>query len=509
MAREVELKLEVPPNGIRWLKRGLVRRGKHAQEKDLVSVYFDTAGHKLRKRGMSLRVRHIGDKRVQTIKANRASGAGMFRRDEWEKTIRRDTPDLRAIRHTALAPLATKKLAHALKPVFETRVHRTMLPVKRGQSRIELTLDQGQVRLGRKSAPISEVELELKRGRPADLFRLARNLAERVPTRFALRSKADRGYDLVGDRPVAAVAARKIELPSDIATADTFRTIALSCAHHLAANEPAVSAGDAEGVHQMRVGLRRLRAAIAVFSDLLDDGETARIKAELKWLTNELGPARDLDVYITGSVKPLDRALPATRGIETLQNDLEKRRRDAFARARKAVASARYRALVLETVGWIESGEWTTTEDELIRARRERRADDFAREEIARRGRKVSRRAGKLGKLDARRRHKLRVAIKKLRYAIGFFESLFAGRKAKKRLRRFVRQLKELQDCLGALNDIAVQRRLSGDVVDRGGRRRDRIFAVGVVSGREQTRVDPLRDAAVAAADRFVELHPF
>jgi CHAD domain-containing protein len=241
----------------------------------------------------------------------------------------------------------------------------------------------------------------------------------------------------------------------------------------------------------------------------LDDGETARIKAELKWLTNELGPARDLDVYITGSVKPLDRALPATRGIETLQNDLEKRRSDAFARARKAVASARYRALVLETVGWIESGEWTTTGDELIRARRERRADDFAREEIARRGRKVSRRAGKLGKLDARRRHKLRVAIKKLRYAIGFFESLFAGRKAKKRLRRFVRQLKELQDCLGALNDIAVQRRLSGDVVDRGGRRRNRIFAVGVVSGREQTRVDPLRDAAVAAADRFVELHPF
>ena len=137
-----------------------------------------------------------------------------------------------------------------------------------------------------------------------------------------------------------------------------------------------MAAGDSEGVHQMRVGLRRLRAAMAVFSDLLDDAETARIKADLKWLTGEFGPARDLDVYVTGNIKPLERTLPKTRGIDKLQADLQAQRAQAFERARRTVASARYRALMLDTVSWIESGDWTTSTDQLIRVRRDRRYQD-------------------------------------------------------------------------------------------------------------------------------------
>lgn len=510
MGKEVELKLEVPPRAIGRLKRlrTLHRHGR-AQEKDLVSVYFDTAKHKLRKHGMSLRVRHIGDKRVQTVKANGQSAAGLFSRNEWEKRIDRDTPDLRAARGTALGGLMSKKLARTLKPVFETQVHRTVLPLNGGASRIELTLDRGQVRLGRKSAPISEVELELKRGRPADLFAVARKLAEKVPARFAVRSKADRGYALVGGEAAAAVRAPEIKLDPGLPTGAAFHAIAIGCLHHLAANEPAVRALDAEGVHQMRVGLRRLRAAIAVFSDLLDDDETAHIKSGLKWLGGELGPARDLDVYVTGNIKPLQRTLPGKRGLEGLQGDLDARRSDAFARARKAVELARYRALVLDTLGWIEGGEWTTTDDELIKARRRRNAADFAREELARRLRKVTRKAKRLGKLDARRRHKLRIGIKKLRYAGEFFAALFTGRKAQKRLRRFERELERLQDGLGALNDIAVHQNLAGKYVGRRGRRRQRAFAIGVVSGREQSWIDPLRAAAKKAADRFAQVRPF
>jgi triphosphatase len=510
MGKEVELKLEVPPRAIGRLRhlRALYRGGR-AQEKDLVSVYFDTATHKLRRHGLSLRVRHIGDKRVQTVKANGQSAAGLFSRSEWERPIDRDTPDLHAARRTALGALMSKKLARALKPVFETQVHRTVVPLNGGASRIELTLDQGEVRLGRKSAPISEVELELKRGRPADLFAVARKLAEKVPARFAVRSKADRGYALVGGEPVAAVPAPATRLDPAMSTGAAFHAIAIGCLHHLAANEPPIRAQDAEGVHQMRVGLRRLRATIAVFSDILDDEETARIKSELKWLTGELGPARDLDVYVTGNIKPLRRTLPEERGLERLQRDLEARRSDAFARARKAVDSARYRALVLDTLAWIEGGEWTTTDDELTKARRRRNAADFAREELARRLRKVTRKAKRLRRLDTRRRHKLRIGMKKLRYAGDFFATLFTGRKAKKRLHRFERELKRLQDGLGALNDIAVHENLAGKFVGRRGRRRQRAFAIGVISGREQSRVDPLREAATKAADRFARVRPF
>ncbi|HLH92934.1 MAG TPA: CHAD domain-containing protein [Xanthobacteraceae bacterium] len=509
MGQEVELKLEVPPRAIARLKRlrTLHRQGR-PQEKDLVSVYFDTAEHTLRRHGMSLRVRHIGDKRVQTVKANGQNAAGLYSRNEWEKRIHSDTPDLRAASRTALAGLMSRKLAHALKPVFETQVHRTVVPLNGGASRIELTLDRGEVRLGRKSAPISEVELELKRGRPADLFAVARKLAAAVPTRFELRSKADRGYALVGGESSLAVRAQTITLDRDMSSGAAFRAIALGCLHHLAANEAAVRGHDSEGVHQMRVGLRRLRAAIAVFSDLLDDDETARIKAELKWLTAELGPARDLDVYVTGNIKPLRRTLPGKRHIESLQGDLETSRKGAFARAAKAVVSARYRALVLDTLAWIESGEWTTSDDELIKAQRRRKALAFAREELARRLKKVSKRAKRLAELDARQRHKLRIGIKKLRYAGDFFAGLFSGRKAQKRLRRFLRGLKGLQDRLGALNDIAVHERLAGRYVGTR-RRRQRAFAIGLVSGREQTRVGPLRAAAASAAERFADLRPF
>jgi inorganic triphosphatase YgiF len=511
MGQEIELKLEVPPRALRRLKRmPVVRRANgHTQEKDLVSVYFDTAGHKLRKKGMSLRVRHVGDKRLQTVKANGHSAAGLFQRDEWEAPIKGDAPDLRAARRTALGEKLGKKLARTLKPVFETRVHRTIVPLDRRGSRIELTLDQGQVRLGRRSTPISEVELELKRGRPADLFTVARELARRVPARFAVRSKADRGYDLIGERPIAAVGAQKIRLAADMSTGAAFHAIALGCLHHVAANEPAVRMQDAEGVHQMRVGLRRLRAAIAVFSDLLDDDESARIAGELKWLGRELGPARDLDVYVTGNIKPLRRTLPRKRGLAALQSELDAQRAGAFGRARKAVESARYRALVLDTLGWIEGGEWTASTDELITVRRRRNAADFAREELARRVRKAMRKADRLAKLDARQRHKLRSAAKKLRYAADFFATLFDGRKARRRLRRFQRQLKQLQDSLGALNDIAVHQKLAGKFVGPRGHRRQRAFAIGVVSGREEARIEPLRAAAVKAADRFVELRPF
>ena len=511
MGHEIELKLEVPPKTIGTLKRmRSLRRGNgHARDKELVSVYFDTAEHTLRKRGMSLRVRHIGDRRVQTVKANGQSAAGLFQRREWEAPIRSDTPDLRAMRRTALDGLLTRKLARALKPVFETRIRRTVLPLARRGSRIELTLDQGQVRLGRKSAPISEIELELKRGRPADLFTVARDLARRVPVRFAVRSKADRGYDLAGDAPVAAVHAAEIPLSPRMSTGEAFHAIALGCLHHVAANEPAVREQDGEGVHQMRVGLRRLRAAMAVFSDLTDDEESARIKAELKWLTGELSPARDLDVYVTGNIKPLQRSLPDRRGLDALRSDLEARRDGSFRRARKAVESPRYRALLLDALAWIEGGLWATTDDALIAALRQRKASDFARDELGRRVKKVGKKADKLARLDARRRHKLRIAIKKLRYAAEFFASLFDRRKAHRRLRRFERQLESLQDCLGALNDIAVHDRIAGKVVGRNGRRRQRAFAIGLVSGREQSRVAPLRAAAEHAADRFGEVRPF
>ena len=191
MGNETELKFQISPKDLRRLKaaRALHRSdGKPAKEENLVSVYFDTGKHKLRRKGVSLRVRHCGDKRLQTIKTE---GDIPFNRGEWEHKIHSDAPDLRAARGTALAPFLTKKLKRQLKPIFETRVHRLTLPIRENSSRIELAFDEGQVRAGQKSATIGEVELELKRGKRADLFKLARVIGELVPAKLALKSKSE------------------------------------------------------------------------------------------------------------------------------------------------------------------------------------------------------------------------------------------------------------------------------------------------------------------------------
>ena len=503
--KETELKLQVMARDLRKLRSARAFRRKPLKEENLVSVYFDTPKHQLAKNDVTLRVRHNGDSRLQTIKSGGA--ANSFRRGEWEHEIKGDVPDLRKARNTALAPLLTKKLKHKLKPLFKTHIHRTSVPVQRNGSRIEVALDEGEVRAGRRSAPIGELELELKRGKARDVFKLAREMGRLVPATLALKSKSERGYDLIEKRSNQAVRAEAIKLRPRMSAADAFRTIGRSTLRHLSANEPAVESADSEAVHQMRVGLRRLRAAISLFSKLLGGKQTERIKTELRWLTGELAPARDLDVYMRSKVEPMRGATPAKRGMKELATALASRRHAAFARAKRAVASPRYRSLLLDTLQWVEDGEWVRQSPRSGR----QPIQQFAADIIDRRTEKAVKKAKKLRELDARQRHKLRIAVKKLRYAGDFFGRLFSGHKAKKRLSAYEDSLKELQDRLGALNDVQVHQKMVPELASGKPRtnRRERAFAAGVVSGREESEIEPLLNSATRDASKFAQIRSF
>jgi triphosphatase len=382
-------------------------------------------------------------------------------------------------------------------PVFETRVRRTGGPVRRNGSRIEVALDEGEIWAGGRSAPISEVELELKRGDADEAFELARELGKHAPVKLALNSKSQRGYDLRRNKPIEAARAEKIELRDGMSPVEAFLVIGHSILRHIAANESAVRKLDSEGVHQMRVGLRRLRAAMALFKKLLGDTQSERIKSELKWLTGELAPARDLDVYERSKIEPLRTLLPGKTGMKELADTLASRRAAAFDQAKAAVDSPRYRSLLLDMLQWLETGDWAKH-----RRRQGGPIERFAVKVLARRTRKAKKKAGKLRKLDPKDRHKLRIAVKKLRYGSDFFENLFVGRKAGKRLSRFKGRLKELQDCLGALNDISVHQKLASKLATRRQahskepshcRRCDYMFLLGKSSPSIRTRSAPRR----------------
>ena len=166
----------------------------------LISVYFDTAKQELRNHGLSLRVRHIGDKRLQTIKVENKGARGAFGRDEWEQEIARDRPELKLAQGTALEKLATPKLKRKLRPMFETVVERTAIPPRCEGAAMELALDRGLIRGGGRRGQVSEVEIELKEGDPAALAFVAERLAHAVPAIYGVRSKAERGYALCNDQ---------------------------------------------------------------------------------------------------------------------------------------------------------------------------------------------------------------------------------------------------------------------------------------------------------------------
>src|SRR5262245_24782991 len=417
LQKELELKFEVEPTTLQRLKKipvikALNKRPKHATE---TSVYFDNDKHALHKKGLMLRVRRIGKRHVQTIKI--AGNSAPIERDEWETEIAGARPELDLISGTPLEDLVTKKIRCGLRPMFETRVRRTHYSLTDKERAIDLTVDRGKLEAGDGSVPICELELELKRGSKDRLFEVARTLVQALPAQISLKSKAERGYELIDGRKGSPVKADPIDLPAGCDARNAFKVIGFDCLKQVIDNVTALSRGDPEGVHQMRVGLRRLRAAMSLFGDLLNDDQTPAIKAELKWLAGELTLAREFEVFTERVIVPIkQRRGKIGNGVSSFCKEVEKKHRVALAKAKDAVASARFRALVFEAAVWLESGRWTNPADDLVRSRGEVPIEVFAAEQLRRRWRKVRKRGKQLAQLDVNKRKKLRREVKQLRY---------------------------------------------------------------------------------------------
>jgi triphosphatase len=280
--------------------------------------------------------------------------------------------------------------------------------------------------------------------------------------------------------------------------ADAFFVIGFSCLRQIAGNEFALRQGDLEGVHQLRVGLRRLRAVLSLFKDMLQDEESDRLKVELIWLTKQLGPVRDTDVFISKTLTPYLKRHSEGDEFEMLAYDLERDRRASCARAKAAVESGRFRRLILDCALWLIDGEWRNDNDDLKRALREGPATAFAQEELARRTRKIVKRTRKLEQLDATGRHKLRIAVKKVRYGREFFASLNPDGLQRKARRKIDHPLKGLQRTLGNLNDMRVHLDLAREFVGRHATSR-KALAIGYLTGREQAQVEVVLCEALAA----------
>jgi len=470
MNEEYELKLSLSPENLERLGRsGLIRAlaSRRSSRKQLVSTYFDTPHHSLRRQGMALRVRHVGKKRIQTLKAAAGRASGLQHYREFEAEIRQDEPDLSLIEDAEIQAIFEREdLAHNLEPVFTTRFARRTIPLKFEDSEVELALDVGEIEAGAQRMPISEAEFELIEGQPIRLYELALAVNEKLPFHLERRTKAARGYGLNRGSVPQHVKASAIQLDPTMTAAQAFVAAAGSCLAQIRANEPVVLNSDnPEGVHQLRVGVRRLRAVIGAFHKVLDKAVLEFLREELRWLQQRLGPAREWDVFIQETIDPLQLRMPDQSSLTALREAARAAQDRGYREARETLMGGRYTALMLQLALWLDEGSWMPPADGGESDPRARSAPDFAAYVLEKRDRKLRKLAGKRRKLREEELHKVRILAKQMRYSAEFFRSLFPARAVKRQLEA----LEAIQDTLGSLNDAVVGRQLLKDLHDSAG----------------------------------------
>ena len=464
---EIELKLLLAPEDAPRLRTHALL-AQYAQGEPQVlqmhDIYVDTPDLQLCRHQAGLRVRQVDGRWVQTLKAGGTVSGGLHSRHEWEGEVAGPAPDLDALdaaigRKQPIRTLLRQDAVRAgLQPLFRTRIERTAWQLHTPQGdHIECVLDQGVIGCGAdegaRSVAVSEIELELKQGQASALFDVALALLQDVPLQLGHMSKAERGYRLAASMPLRAVKAQPVALKVAMTVQQAFLAICGNCLEQVSGNQDGVAAGeDEESLHQMRVGLRRLRSALGMFKPLL--ALPAALQAETDWLGGALGTARDWDVLAGHTLAQLDGA--AATDAAALMQAAREQARAAHAQAARAVTSTRYTAWMLGLQRWLQAQAWRDS----CSARQLRRLDagvsPFARATLRKDQRRLMKRGKRLRHATAPQRHRVRIAAKKTRYATEFFASLLAARAVKP----YVGRLSALQDELGWLNDVQVADRL-------------------------------------------------
>jgi len=510
---ETELRLAIDPDAADNLRshpalKGLVTGP--ARRARVVTTYHDTADRRLRRDGVALRVRRDGRHWKLSIKGAALRGAtpGTLARPELEWKADGPTIDLVRLMTTPWRASFAKALRKGkLAPVFSTDVQRTTLPLAFGDgTTATLAIDLGAIAMpdGRATtteARIAELELELATGDASRLVELATRLAADLPVAIEPRGKAERGYALADGTSPSPSRAREIDHDDDTTAAQALSSVVTECVRQLAANTLGFRGrhlGDPEWVHQMRIGVRRLRSCVALADGMAPAKSLDDLRAQTRWVLDALGPARDLDVFadqtLPAVLADLERAgSDALAWVLQLERGAKRRRRSADDAALACVSSARFTRFVLAADGVAGALRIATGGEAHARARK------FAARIIDKRARRLAKAGENLAHASIEARHATRIAAKKLRYATEFFATLFPRRRTK----AYRDALAKLQDALGAFNDAAVASRVAGVLAG------PTAPATVAIEAWSAARTEYCADAIDTAWARYAKARPF
>ncbi len=474
--REIELKLFVPSTAVdRVWSSPLVTASAIGPRRvaRLDNRYFDTPDRLLASHRIALRLRRSGNRWVQTLKTGGDTTGTLAARGEWEMPVAGAALELDRLADTPLADLgAADALAARLAPLFSTDFRRESQDLRLPDgSEVELAFDRGTIVAGRgrsrRTLPICEVEIEWKRSAAPDtdveraLLRFAAALAAEVPLIPLAASKAERGYRL-SDGEAAAPA--KAEPPRPAADDDARRHLArvlsafvgalLADVHALLALAPDDVDGGTDCVHRARVAIRRLCSVLRLFEPVIRGRRAKALGAMLQALGKDFATVRDLDVFATDGLARIEGHVgtdaPGRVAFDEIRDVTVRDRLAAHVALRAKLDDGSIGATALAIERFAQRLSRASSTDSL---------GPYAGRWLARQHRRVVRLARRLAELDADARHRLRIEVKRLRYAVDVLGPLYdLGT-----VDRYLDALADLQGRLGRLNDeFVAKQRLDG-----------------------------------------------
>jgi triphosphatase len=387
----------------------------------------------------------------------------------------------------------------------------TVLPLVRDGAHLTLELLHGTVGWARKRRPACRMTLvataplgEAGGDGEATIFALAQALADELDLAIPTASLAAEARAVATASGAAARHEGAPHLPPGLTVAEAFGFVLGHLTDVILYNAPLAAAGrhGPEPVHEMRVAVRRLRSAIALFRPAVACPAVDACAAGLKALADRLGPARDWDVFVAETAASVAKVLPGDASLRRLRAAAERRRRQAYAALRDWLGGVEFRHLGLALAGLAGGRAWQTALDPRQAETLGLSLEAFASRTLARRLHRLAAAGEAIEHLDPEALHAIRLRAKRMRYVAEVFAPLYPG----KATRRFMGRLARLQDRLGRLNDSSVADALLAEMGGGGG---GRAHAAGLVRGFLAAGSRGARGRIARAWARFHRLEPF
>jgi len=418
MGIETALNLSLRPAvASRLAKHPLLSDAKPIRQR-VTNTYYDTADQRLRGERVVVRQDRKGSNWLSSVHRMPLPDGRQRPGSAWETKAAPGPLDFSHVDDDALRAWL-ESLRDELRPAFTTRCTRSAwLLEPRAGVRIELALERGWIEAQGRRQAICEVGLELLSGGVSDLFSTAGELQMGLSLHPEAASRSQRGYRVMAGESLQAVKAQAIATQAGMTVIAAFRGVAVACLNHLQSNERGLHESDSpEFVHQARVAIRRLRSAMRVWKKRLPQEFVARFDPCWQELARELGDTRNWDVFIDETLPSIVAAFPESVAIARLSQHAQERRSRHRQAARRRLQAADYSRLLLDFTAAVLA----------LPDSDPRRLDAFAPRCLDKRARQVMQMAEQALDGDAPARHRLRVAYKRLRYALEFFAPLFPG----------------------------------------------------------------------------------